>query len=108
MIEILSILMIVASQFVFFFFKKKKEEEEKDIIGQKRWNKDSKRDNYIILVPIAERNKIRIMIVVHHPYNKCTTPLHMGWAPHTVGSTPCEGVLYICCTLGVHESLPIK
>jgi hypothetical protein len=46
--------MIVASQFVFFFFKKKKEEEEKDIIGQKRWNKDSKRDNYIILVPIAE------------------------------------------------------
>jgi hypothetical protein len=46
------------------------------------------------------------MIVVHHSYNKCTTPLHMGWAPHTVEPTPCEGVLYICCTLGVQESLP--
>jgi hypothetical protein len=48
------------------------------------------------------------MIVVHHSYNKCTTLLHMGWAPHTVEPTPCEGVLYICCTLGVHESLPFK
>jgi hypothetical protein len=23
----------------------------------------------------------------------------MGWAPHTVEPTPCEGVVYICCTL---------
>jgi len=65
----------------------------------------------------------RIMIVVHHSYNKCTTPLHIGWAlytvgptpclhigwaPHTVGPTPCEGVLYICCTLSVQESLPLS
>jgi hypothetical protein len=27
------------------------------------------------------------MIVVHHPYNKCTTPLHIGWTPHIVGPT---------------------
>jgi hypothetical protein len=29
----------------------------------------------------------------------------MGWAPHTVGPTSCEGVVYICCTLGVQLSL---
>jgi hypothetical protein len=45
------------------------------------------------------------VIVVHQVYNKCTPPLHMGWAPHTVGLTPCEGVVYICCTLGVQLSL---
>jgi hypothetical protein len=33
--------------------------------------------------------KSRIMIDVHHPYNKCTTPLHIG-----------------CCTFGGQESLP--
>jgi hypothetical protein len=46
------------------------------------------------------------MIVVHQVYNKCTPPLHMGWAPHTVEPTPCEGVVYTCCTFGVQESLP--
>jgi hypothetical protein len=55
----------------------------------------------------VHNDPVRIMIVVHHPYNKFTTPLHMGWAPYTVGPTPCEGVLYIYCILGVHESLPI-
>jgi len=49
-----------------------------------------------------------IMIVVHQVYNKCTPPLHMGWAPHTVGPTPCERVVYTCCTLGVQESLPLR
>jgi hypothetical protein len=38
-------------------------------------------------------------------YNNHTTPLHKGWAPYTVGPTPCEGVLYDCCTLGVQLSL---
>jgi hypothetical protein len=38
------------------------------------------------------------MIVVHHPYNKCTTPLHMGWAPHTVGPTHVKE----CCTFVIH------
>jgi len=45
------------------------------------------------------------VIPVHQVYNKCTPPLHMGWAPHTVGPTPGEGVVYICCTLGVQLSL---
>jgi hypothetical protein len=30
------------------------------------------------------------MINVHHMYNKGTTALSHGWAPHTVGPTPCE------------------
>jgi hypothetical protein len=45
------------------------------------------------------------VIPVHQVYNKCISPLHIGWAPHTVGPTPCEGVVYICCTLGVQLSL---
>jgi hypothetical protein len=45
------------------------------------------------------------VIVVHQVYNNHTTPLHKGWAPYIVGPTPCEGVLYDCCTLGVQLSL---
>jgi hypothetical protein len=45
------------------------------------------------------------VIVVHQVYNNHTTLLHKGWAPYIVGPTPCEGVLYDCCTLGVQLSL---
>jgi hypothetical protein len=45
------------------------------------------------------------VIVVHQVYNNHTTPLHKGWAPYTVGPTPCKGVLYDCCTLSVQLSL---
>jgi len=54
---------------------------------------------------IPKRNTEGIMIVVHF---KCTPPLYMGWALQCVGPTPCEGMMYICCTLGVQESLPIR
>jgi hypothetical protein len=46
------------------------------------------------------------MIVVHQVYNNHTTPLHKGWVPQCMEPTPCEGVLYDCCTLGVQQSLP--
>jgi hypothetical protein len=48
---------------------------------------------------------IRGVIVVHQVYNNHTTPLHKGWAPYTVGPTPCEWMLYDSCTLGVQLSL---
>jgi hypothetical protein len=49
--------------------------------------------------PCCSNNINRGAIVVHQVYNNHTKPLHKGWAPYTVGLTPCEGVLYDSCTL---------
>lgn len=48
------------------------------------------------------------VLVVHHVYNKYTTPLHKEWTPQYVGPTAYEGVLCVITLWDLKTSVEIR